>query len=87
MAEIVSEAWQLRVVGVSDQERGAAGENHHRYDDALASDIAHRLSDVREAAHGAPRRRLSLAETRSVRRIHQPQHQGQVEHRVEQDAG
>ena len=52
----------------------------------MLGDIADGVDDVGKAAHGAVRPGRVLAEARPVGRLDEPQHQRQVEHRVEQDA-
>ena len=65
MAEVLGEARHLRVIGVADEKRGAAGEQDHRNDDVMPADVARGLHDVGEAAHRAPRRSGAFAKART----------------------
>ena len=85
MAEIGGEIRHLRLIAVGDEERGGAGQQDHRGDDAVVADRLDRHHDVGEAAH-RPRRRAIFLEFRPVRRLPQPQGQRHVEQDIEQDA-
>ena len=86
VTEILGEIRHLRAIGIADEERRAAGEQRHRDDDGMLGDIAHGLHDIGEAAHRALRRRRRAAKARTIGRVHQPQHERQIEHGVEQNA-
>ena len=86
VAEVLGEARHLRTVGIADEERRAPGQKRHRNNDGVFRDVADCVHDVGKAAHRPMRRRSANSEPRTVRRVHQPQDERQVEQGVKQDA-
>ena len=86
----MGEARHLRLVGVADEQRRPACQQHHGDDGGIAGDAARRVDDVAQAADGALRLggvggRGAGRRFASVRALQPPQH-GQVDECVDDDA-
>ncbi len=76
----------LRLIGIADEQRRAAGKQRHRRERAVRCDGAQGIDDIRKTLDRPHRRGSVLAEARAIRRFPQPHDHGQVDERVEEDA-